>query len=152
MSISKEQSEKDLQTVQSECEDWAKKVRPPIFNAQVQRTVAYLAEEVISLEEAKTVMNRSQRVDNVTLYTWMKHFDWERIRIMPDGRKVFYFLENYHLAHLTRELTMTGQLEKVLYNSLDWKTLFQSVKEVQDEFNDKENEDINSTLVSESLK
>lgn len=150
ISISKEQSEKDLQIAHSECEDWVKKVKPPFLKAQVQRTVAYLAEEVISLEEARNVMNRTQRVDNVNLYIWMKNFDWERIRIMPDGRKVSYFLENYHLTHLTRELTMTGHLENVLYSS--WKTMFQSAKEVQDELNNKENKDINSTLITESLK
>lgn len=150
ISISTVQSEKNFQAVHSECEERAKRVKPHILNAQVQRTIAYLSEEMINFEEARMVMNRTQKVDNVNLYTWMMNFDWERIRIMPDGRKVSYFLENYHLIHITKELTMTGQLDNVLHSSLDWKTFF--YKKVQDELDDKENEDINSSLISECLK
>lgn len=137
----------DLHAAPSECLEWTKKLSPHMLKDQVQQTVAYLAKEVTSLEGAQTVMNRTQQIKHLDLYAWMKHFDWEKILIMSDGRKVMNSPKKSHLIHLTRELVMTGQLKC----SLEWKnqqaeTLLMSSKKVQKELEDKENEDINSVL------
>lgn len=134
--ISAKPGESYWQTAPSECERWAKNSSRLMLNDQVQQTMAYLVNEVTSLEEAQTVMNRTQQADHLSLYDWMDFFDWEKIWIMRDGRKVISSLEKAHLIHLTKELVMTGQLQ---YSS-KWKTQLLSSKKVQED--DKENEDL----------